>query len=494
NSCKFRQECGFFTMRTGMKGTYNKDVIIVNQNLLVEHLFRTSEGYTPLIDLNHEAIIIDEAHNLEEKARNRLTEEWDKKRIQNLIKELRVLVSRRADFDKDLRERLEKTEIELLKMYDDLYVFVTNKAKDDEMHQMTRTNIEFDKYHPDRLLVLLNDFHLNVQLDMGGEGQRQESIMNELNGLITFIQNITNKKDSPLLFWGEIYKHKKGKLIKFCYAPKDIAQQLKNILFNNKTPIVLTSATITQPGENESEQYEYVTNSIGFSGRTTEVKHSPFPYSKNARLFIPENLPAPNSEDKDEYLNQITNSISQLITITEGRTLVLFTAKVDMEYVYHALKEKELDIKIWRQMEGSSQDEVINNFRKSKGVLLSTGTLWEGIDIPGSDLSSVIITKLPFPVPDPIIQYKVDQSNDRLKDVLIPEMIRDLRQGVGRLIRNENDKGLVSILDSRLSETSNKTYKTEVLNMLPITNQLRDIEEVKNFAEKDLKPLYKECM
>src|SRR5699024_6767245 len=115
---------------------------------------------------------------------------------------------------------------------------------------------------------------------------------------------------------------------------------------------------------------------------------------------------------------QITEKISQLISITQGRTLVLFTAKVDMEYVYQNLKKMELDIKIWQQIEGSSQNKVIENFKRSKGVLLSTGTLWEGVDIPGTDLSSVIITKLPFPVPDPIIRYKMSLSKNEVNEIL----------------------------------------------------------------------------
>lgn len=111
------------------------------------------------------------------------------------------------------------------------------------------------------------------------------------------------------------------------------------------------------------------------------------------------------------------------------------------------------------QLERSNQVKVIEEFKESKGVLLSTGILWEGIDIPGPELSSVIITRLPFRVPDPIINYKTKNSTDPINDILVHEMIKHLRQGAGSLIRTENDKGLLSILDSRLSEKYKKGYR-----------------------------------
>lgn len=121
---------------------------------------------------------------------------------------------------------------------------------------------------------------------------------------------------------------------------------------------------------------------------------------------------------------------------------------------------------------------------------MSTGVFWEGINIKGSDLSSVIVTRLPFPVPDPIINYKTQQAKDGFSEIILPEMITKLRQGAGRLIRSELDKGLLTILDQRLAETATSDYKEKVLDALPIRNKLTSIEDVRTFFEDQVIPGY----
>ena len=125
---------------------------------------------------------------------------------------------------------------------------------------------------------------------------------------------------------------------------------------------------------------------------------------------------------------------------------------------------------------------MLHEFKENENsVLLATGTFWEGIDVPGKALSNVIIFKLPFPVPDPIIEYKRNNCEDFLMDVSVPLMIVKLRQGVGRLIRKQNDKGIVAILDSRISDGSKSRYKDIVFNSLPIKRKTNDIDMVKRF-------------
>ncbi len=118
-------------------------------------------------------------------------------------------------------------------------------------------------------------------------------------------------------------------------------------------------------------------------------------------------------------------------------------------------------------------------------VLLGTGSFWEGISIEGRALSNLIIFRLPFPVPEPIIDYKRSISNDGLMEVSVPEMIIKLKQGIGRLIRNKNDLGIVSIIDSRLGDGVNYPYKQLVWDALPIKNKTNDIKKVESFYEKN---------
>lgn len=153
-----------------------------------------------------------------------------------------------------------------------------------------------------------------------------------------------------------------------------------------------------------------------------------------------------------------------------------------MEYVYKKLSNMHLPYKIIMQGSGSSQEYLLDKFRNdTNSVLLGTGTFWEGINIEGESLSQVIIFKLPFPVPDPIIDYKMSLVDDPISEVAVPEMIIMLKQGAGRLIRCAADKGIVSILDPRVSMESKAQYKDKALEALPERNRTESISELQEF-------------
>ena len=134
------------------------------------------------------------------------------------------------------------------------------------------------------------------------------------------------------------------------------------------------------------------------------------------------------------------------------------------------------------QDDSTSQERRLEKFQNNvDSVLLGTGTYWEGINIKGKSLSQVIIFKLPFPVPDPIVEYKMRKTDCPLMDVAVPEMIIKLKQGVGRLIRSSEDTGIVSILDPRVSKRLNTAYREDTLASLPEKNVTEDISELEEF-------------
>ena len=134
------------------------------------------------------------------------------------------------------------------------------------------------------------------------------------------------------------------------------------------------------------------------------------------------------------------------------------------------------------QQPGSSQDKILQEFRENtNSVLLGTGAYWEGISIEGKSLSNVVIFRLPFPVPDPIIEYKASIAKDALMDVRVPEMIIKLKQGIGRLIRNFTDTGIVCIIDRRLRDDPPAKYHDIVWKSLPIKNKTNNLNELKEF-------------
>ena len=147
---------------------------------------------------------------------------------------------------------------------------------------------------------------------------------------------------------------------------------------------------------------------------------------------------------------------------------------------------KLIDIpwKILTQEDGFSQSDILENFKMdTNSILLGTGAFWEGISIEGEALSCVVIFRLPFPVPDPIIEYKSSIAKNRMEEVLLPHMIIKLKQGIGRLIRKDTDKGIVAILDPRLGDKDGKGYKEAVWESLPIKNRTNKLEEIKVFYD-----------
>lgn len=196
-------------------------------------------------------------------------------------------------------------------------------------------------------------------------------------------------------------------------------------------------------------------------------------------------MPIPKHDRKEEYGEKSIAEIIQLLEITQGKTLILFTSKSDMEFVYRKLSNMNLPYKILIQSRNSSQAYQLKRFKNDvNSVILGSGTYWEGINIEGKSLSQVIIYKLPFPYPDPIISCKMAEANDPLIEIAVPEMIIKLRQGIGRLIRSESDKGIVSILDPRLSSESKSRYKKVVFATIPIKNKTEDMAVLSDFWSK----------
>ena len=202
-------------------------------------------------------------------------------------------------------------------------------------------------------------------------------------------------------------------------------------------------------------------------------------------LYASNKLPYPNLSNREIYREQSITEILRLLSITHGKTLILFTSKEDMEYVYKKLVNLPLPYRIIVQGKSSSQAHKLDKFRdETDSVLLGTGAYWEGLNIEGESLSQVIIFKLPFPVPDPIIDYKMSLVNDPITEVAVPDMIIKLKQGAGRLIRCAADKGIVSILDPRVSMASKSRYKDRVLAALPEKNRTESIDDLSTFWNK----------
>jgi ATP-dependent DNA helicase DinG len=203
-----------------------------------------------------------------------------------------------------------------------------------------------------------------------------------------------------------------------------------------------------------------------------------FDYDKQAVFYVGSHLPAPEQASLPQYRKAVTTEIASLVNACKGNAFVLFTSREDLEYVTaNIVGQLDSSIEVVSQLDYSAQAALKQFKTMPNSALFGMKSFWEGVDIPGDKLQLVIITKLPFPnSKDPIISARSDAAGDRaFIDVIIPEMISDLRQGVGRLIRSKTDRGVIALLDSR---ALNKSYKNTILNSLGVTKVLTDSARV----------------
>ncbi len=262
-----------------------------------------------------------------------------------------------------------------------------------------------------------------------------------------------------------------------CASSREVPEQLSRALWRNKIPAILTSGTLMAGGSFDRTQ-----KIMGLSGAKrleTFIAPSPFDYLENCLLYIPGDLPRTQMGSETE-IKCLASQICQLTEATHGHTLVLFTSYSLMSSVCHQIKGLLSFplLEVWR----NSQD-VIRQFKQlPNAVLFAAGSCWEGVDFPGDMVSSLIITRLPFPVPDPIREAEQEQYptlQEYIQSVIIPDMQVKLRQGFGRAIRTETDTCAVSILDHRAAP--GERYHKAVLEALPKLRITSKIEDVKDF-------------
>jgi len=234
----------------------------------------------------------------------------------------------------------------------------------------------------------------------------------------------------------------------------------KHIWFE-KSSVILTSATLTTNGE-----FDYIRQRLNAADADELTVGSPFDYETAAMLYIATDIPEPN--DAHGHQKVVENALGRLAKATGGRMLALFTSYAQLKRTSRAIGGQlaKAGITVFEQGEGASASTLLENFRDTEqAVLLGTRAFWEGVDVPGDALSVLAIVKLPFDVPsDPIVAARSETFDDPFSEYSLPEAILRFRQGFGRLIRTQTDRGLVVILDKRVLS---KGYGRAFLESLP---------------------------
>lgn len=251
-------------------------------------------------------------------------------------------------------------------------------------------------------------------------------------------------------------------------APIDVAEPLNETLLRECASLVLTGATITV-----DESFAFYRQQCGLDAQAQRLVElivpSPFDWQRQLLLCLPTDLPNPGSQ---EHADAVVDVVVRLAEITQGGVLVLFTARQRMLAAWEALKEalRELELSLLCQDVSGERWWLLEQMRSdARTVLLGLRSMWEGVDVPGQHLQCVVVEKMPFAVPDdPLVaarmEYLSSLGTDPYHHYYVPEAIRTLRQGVGRLIRTKDDRGVVFLLDSRVHR---RHYGRRFINSLP---------------------------
>ena len=284
------------------------------------------------------------------------------------------------------------------------------------------------------------------------------NINRRLTEIETNVTSLVGQPDPGTVYWVEVQPS--GNRISLHASPIQVGPLLEKYLWHSKTCVILTSATLTTNGE-----FNYIRNSLGAEDANELALGSPFDYENAALLYLCNDIAEPHT---NEYQFQLNNTIINICRASMGRALVLFTSYAQLRRTSKSISSPLAanDIIVYEQGDGSSPNTLLENFKNSdKAVLLGTRSFWEGVDIPGDALSVLIITKLPFDVPtDPLIAARSEEFEDPFNEYHLPEAILRFRQGFGRLIRTQSDRGVVAIMDKRVLT---KQYGRFFINSLP---------------------------
>lgn len=254
--------------------------------------------------------------------------------------------------------------------------------------------------------------------------------------------------------WAEAWRARRGQAWSLHAAPVDIGHVLDETLYQHKSAIVLTSATITVDG-----RFDYARGRLGLDKHAERLMEvgvpSPFDLERQLLLCVPGDLPDPAQAG---FNDAVTDALARICEVTEGGTLALFTARTRMTQAFERLREPlaERELTLLCQDVSGPRPALLERLKTDpRAVLLGLKSFWEGVDVPGAALRCVVICKLPFAVPDdPIIAARQEdvaaRGGDPMHDYYIPEAIVGFKQGFGRLIRSTTDRGVVFVLDRRI--------------------------------------------
>ena len=453
-------------------------LLIVNHHLFFSDLALRRSGYGEVLP-RYESVIFDEAHHLEAIATTYFGTTFSHYQVFDLANDIKHVAT--DELGKDAGSKLTRAADMLVNQTEHFAgIFPDQKGKF-PLTDLVAATPQWEREVQDladrfqRLLGLLHD-HARSGDILSALLARGEELLASLHTVAGAVHAGDDDAPAEAIRWYD----RRARTVSLNISPIEIGGVLQETLYGKIRCCVFTSATLTAGGK-----FTYFLERLGLPPETPTLSlPSPFDYEGRTLLYIPASVPddpfpQPGTEN---FLEKIEQRIYDILLVSRGRGLVLFTSVNAMQRVYSFLSDR-LPYPVLLQGEAPRSMLLATFQRQSDSVLLAVASFWEGVNIPGESLSCVIIDKLPFEVPnDPIIMARLNrirqQGGNPFLDFQIPRAILGLRQGVGRLMRAATDRGLLAILDVRLFS---KSYGRIFLSSLPPSPLTRSFTDVKHF-------------
>jgi ATP-dependent DNA helicase DinG len=460
--CPQFEQCFLTAMQARAK---EADIIIVNHHLFFADLALKQDDFGSILP-EYSAVVFDEAHEMEDVASDYFGQEISNFRFEELARDADQTMRLAHVGTPSLLRRTQRIREKSRAFFE---TFPPRDGRFPFSRQEREAFIEQNREAYDALHNALKGF----ETEIAALTQRPEELVRisrrsfEMRQELSFLFE-SNEKN--YVYWFE----RRNKGVFLAATPIDVSQILREKLFEAFDTVILTSATLTVAG-----RFEFIRHRMGLDHAKETALPPEFDYGEQALLYLPQRMPDVRDGG---FSSKAADEIATLLELSEGRAFCLFTSYAQMNDLYQRL-EQRLGFPLLLQ--GTAPRSVL--LERFKGtpnsVLFATASFWQGVDVPGEQLSCVIVDRLPFAVPsDPIVAARVralqEEGRNPFSEFQVPQAVLSLKQGFGRLIRTKTDRGVLALLDTRIQRMP---YGKIFLESLPGYRRTSDLGEVERF-------------